>query len=97
MPGNYLSGHVPLSHTAIQRLVANNQWVPDSIDLDTLEPRQPIDATDAQPGSPDKIRILAERSARGEPLFGALDVTTFAEGSERCTRRADENLPRRFA
>lgn len=34
----------------------------------------PGEAVDAVPGSPDKVRILIERAARGEPLFHAADT-----------------------
>ena len=36
--------------------------------------RLPAEATEARPGSEDKIRIIQERLARGESLFGPRDV-----------------------
>ena len=51
-------------------------------------------ATDVQPG-PDKLAILAARSAAGEPLWHVDDLTVFRTGSELIGNRGDEHLSRR--
>lgn len=40
--------------------------------------RLPCEPTDAIPGTPEKIRVLMERVARGEELFHEHDVELFA-------------------
>ena len=52
------------------------------------------ESTDERPG-PDKLAILAERSAAGKPLWHVDDMTVFRTGSELLGQRGDEHLPRR--
>ena len=40
--------------------------------------RLPCDPTDASPGSPEKIRVLMDRAARGQELFHAEDAEVWA-------------------
>jgi hypothetical protein len=69
---------------------SNNTYHPDDFSTDADQ------ATDAQPGA-DKLEILAERQARGEPLWNVGDKTVFREGMELIGNRCDEHLPRRAA
>jgi hypothetical protein len=36
-------------------------------------PRRPAEATEALPGSPEKLEVLAERLAKGQPLWHPAD------------------------
>lgn len=41
---------------------------------ENYEPSKPAKPTKAQPGSPDKIRLLRERAEKGQPLWHPDDV-----------------------
>ena len=70
----------------VQRLVSKGTIVPEG---------DPEEATNARPGSAEKLAVLAERSARGEPLFGSDDKDVFRVGTELIGNRGDEHLARR--
>ena len=88
--GGKFSGRIAAGQSHSQRLVANNQLVPDA------NGNQPTEKSLAQPGSPEKIAILAARSLAGEPLFGNKDANVIISGYEATAHRSTEHLPSRF-
>jgi hypothetical protein len=53
---------------------------------DVFEARPGRQPTQARPGSPEKLAVLADRLARGEDLWHAEDATLFAVPGERSAR-----------